>query len=270
MAHHSLHTRLNRNFRMLPPTLFGMNCRHQEARQDGPAPTTDCRVPVWKRVLDITCIAVAAPLWVPLGLLVAAAIKIASPGPAFFKQERVGLLGRRFSCWKFRTMSVNADTRVHQGHLMRLMSSDGPMTKLDSDGDPRVIPGGMWLRSLGLDELPQVINVLRGEMSLVGPRPCLPYEYEQYLPRHRQRFETLPGLTGLWQVSGKNRTTFEEMMNLDIYYAKHKSLVLDLQIIARTIPVVLSEVLETRRKHKGILSTPPPGGHAREGAERQP
>ena len=107
----------------------------------------------------------------------AAIIKLVSPGPVFFQQERVGFRGRRFMCFKFRTMSVNACTAVHQEHLEDLMASNRPMSKLDGQ-DPRVIPGGIWLRALGLDELPQLINVFRGDMSLVGPRPCLNYEYE--------------------------------------------------------------------------------------------
>src|ERR1043166_2728233 len=207
-------------------------------------------VPRWKRALDLTCILVASPVLVPLGLLVALAIKLLSRGPVLFRQERIGLLGQPFTCLKFRTMLVDADTSVHQGHLARLMNSNSPMTKLDSAGDPRLIPGGLWLRSLGLDELPQVINVLRGEMSLVGPRPCVPYEYEAYLPRHRQRCATLPGLTGFWQVNGKNRTTFEEMMDMDLYYVKKKSLALDLWIIAKTIPALLGQFYDVRIKRK--------------------
>ena len=207
-------------------------------------------VPAWKRALDVACIIVAAPVLVPLGMLVAIGIKLVSRGPVLFKQERIGLLGKRFLCLKFRTMLVNADTSIHQGHLTRLMTDNCPMTKLDAAGDPRLIPGGLWLRSLGLDELPQVINVLRGEMSLVGPRPCLPYEYERYLPRHRQRCATLPGLTGLWQVSGKNRTTFEQMMDLDLRYAKKKSLWLDLSIMAKTIPASLVHTWDIKLKPK--------------------
>jgi exopolysaccharide production protein ExoY len=109
----------------------------------------------------------------------------------------------------------------------------------------------LFLRTLGLDELPQLLNVLKGEMSLVGPRPCLPYEYEKYLPRHRERCGTLPGLTGLWQTSGKNRTTFEEMIDLDVHYAKHKSLLLDLKIMAMTIPALMgqaSDVSQARNR----------------------
>lgn len=199
------------------------------------------------------CVVVAAPAWMPLGLLIAGVIKIVSPGPVFFKQERVGYLGRRFGCLKFRTMAVDADTSVHRGHLENLMKSNGPMTKLDKTGDSRLIPGGLFLRTLGLDELPQLLNVLMGEMSLVGPRPCLPYEYEKYSLRHRERCRTLPGLTGLWQTSGKNRTTFEEMIDLDLHYAKHKSLFMDLKIISMTIPAVLAQARDVSRAGKEPL-----------------
>jgi lipopolysaccharide/colanic/teichoic acid biosynthesis glycosyltransferase len=205
-------------------------------------------IPLWKRVLDIMCILLVTPLLVLLGCLLALAIKVVSPGPALFKQERVGYRGRRFVCLKFRTMVVNADASVHESHLHRLMSSGRPLVKLETAGDARLIPGGVWLRSLGLDELPQVLNVLRGEMSLVGPRPCLPYEYEKYEPRYRQRFDALPGLTGLWQVSGKNRTTFEQMMALDLYYVDHQSVLPDLKIIAKTIPAILGQIRDAKRK----------------------
>jgi len=123
---------------------------------------------------------------------------------------------------------------------------------MDSNGDPRIIPFGLLLRSSGLDELPQLINVLRGEMSLVGPRPCLSYEYEKYLPWQKERFTTVPGLTGLWQVSGKNRTTFVEMIQLDITYARSKTLWLDLKIILQTIPALIIQMLEARRTKKTI------------------
>lgn len=188
----------------------------------------------------------AAPLILPVGLLIGLAIKLVSPGPVLFKQERVGYRGRRFTCSKFRSMVVNADPSVHQGHLATLMRADRPMVKLDAKGDRRVIPGGIWLRSSGLDELPQVLNVILGDMSLVGPRPCVAYEGEQYTARHNRRLETLPGLTGLWQVSGKNRTTFEEMIDLDVHYVDHKSLFLDLRIMARTVPAIAAQVIEQR------------------------
>ena len=206
-------------------------------------------VPWWKRTLDVTLIVLAMPILVPVGLLVAAIIKLVSPGPVFFQQERVGYRGRRFMCFKFRTMSVNADAAVHQEHLEDLMTSNRPMSKLDGQ-DPRVIPGAIWLRALGLDELPQLINVFRGDMSLVGPRPCLNYEYEKYLPRHRGRCATLPGLTGLWQVNDKNNTTFEEMIDLDLKYVRTQSLGLDIGILVRTIPAVIYQTYQVRRKKR--------------------
>lgn len=208
------------------------------------------RVPRWKRALDVALILAATPLLLPVSLLIAFGIKLVSPGPVLFKQERVGYRGRRFTCFKFRSMVVNADASVHQGHLATLMKSDQPMVKLDAKGDQRVIPGGIWLRSSGLDELPQLLNVLHGDMSLVGPRPCVAYEYEHYTARHRRRLETLPGLTGLWQVKGKNRTTFEEMIDLDIQYVDNKSLFLDMTIIARTIPAIVVQVIEQRLMRK--------------------
>ncbi len=192
----------------------------------------------------------AAPVWLPLGALIAAWVKLVSPGPALFRQERIGHLGARFLCLKFRTMKVNADTTVHREHLNHLMTSNRPMKKLDATGDRRLIPGGLWLRTLGVDELPQIINVLRGEMSLVGPRPSTAYEYEMFQPRHRRRCETLPGLTGLWQVKGKNRTTFEKMMELDITYVETKSLFLDVKIIAGTLPAILLQVWDVRAGRK--------------------
>ena len=200
----------------------------------------------WKRTLDTILILLALPFLIPLTLFIALLIRSVSTGPVLFRQERVGYLGRRFMCFKFRTMFVDADATMHQGHLHHLMNSNTPMMKMDSRGDPRIIPFGLFLRASGLDELPQLINVLRGEMSLVGPRPCLPYEYEKYLPWQKERFGTVPGLTGLWQVSGKNKTTFVEMIQLDIKYAKNKTLWWDLKIILMTIPALIIQMLETR------------------------
>jgi lipopolysaccharide/colanic/teichoic acid biosynthesis glycosyltransferase len=207
----------------------------------------------WKRTLDALLIMLALPFLIPLALFIALLIRSVSTGPVLFRQERVGYLGRRFMCFKFRTMFVDADTTMHQGHLHHLMNSNTPMIKIDSRGDPRIIPFGLFLRASGLDELPQLINVLRGEMSLVGPRPCLPYEYEKYLPWQKERFGTVPGLTGLWQVSGKNKTTFVEMIQLDIKYAKNKTLWWDLKIILMTIPALIIQMLETRRAKKMSL-----------------
>ncbi len=207
-------------------------------------------LPGWKRAIDLCLILLTAPVWLPVMLVTSVVVKIASPGPALFSQVRMGYRGRPFTCYKFRTMHVHADTGIHKGHLSRLMDSNLPMRKLDSAGDPRLISCGLLLRSLGLDELPQLFNVLRGEMSLVGPRPCLPYEYENYTPRHRQRFRAVPGLTGLWQVSGKNRTTFEEMIDLDIRYAGNKSVWLDLKILFKTIPAILSQTKQLNEESR--------------------
>jgi len=204
--------------------------------------------PGWKRTLDVALVLLTLPFLAILGIPIAIWIKVVSPGPAFFRQQRVGLGGRKFMCLKFRTMKVNADTGVHQQHLAQLMKSNRPTRKLDNTGDKRLIPGGLVLRALGLDELPQLLNVLRGDMSLVGPRPCTPFEFGMYEPRHQKRCDALPGLTGLWQVSGKNRTTFEEMINLDLYYVEHQSPLLDLTILARTGPAILALVWELAQR----------------------
>ena len=208
------------------------------------ADETSGEVPGWKRFLDLSCILLSLPLWLPVMGLISIAIMVVSPGPILFRQERIGYRGRRFSCLKFRTMLVGADTAVHKSHLHSLMNSRAPMKKLDVAGDSRLIPLGALLRSTGLDELPQIINVLRGDMSLVGPRPCVPYEYEEYRPWQKERIKGLPGLTGLWQVSGKNKTTFDEMIHLDISYLRSKSIWLDLGIMLKTAPALLQQVKE--------------------------
>lgn len=224
-----------------------MQCPQTRFSQDVDLQSAHLQVPRWKRILDITCIILAAPIIFPVGLLITLLIKMVSRGPVFFYQNRVGHLGNTFRIVKFRTMTHNAETKVHAQHLEELITSNRPMTKLDTH-DSRVIPFGRVLRALGLDELPQLINVVKGEMSLVGPRPCLPYEYEKYLPRHRGRCATLPGLTGLWQVSGKNRTTFEEMIDLDLDYCRKKTLWLDVKIMAMTIPAIIVQVWDTLKR----------------------
>jgi lipopolysaccharide/colanic/teichoic acid biosynthesis glycosyltransferase len=217
------------------------------------APKLSVGMPAWKRAMDIAISLAVLPFLGLCTLLVAIVIKIVSPGPVFFRQIRVGYQGRLFKCYKFRTMIQGADTSVHQAHLSQLISSNTPMTKMDSRGDKRLIPGGWLLRASGLDELPQFINILRGQMSLIGPRPCLPYEYEKYIPWQRRRFDAVPGLTGLWQVSGKNRTTFEEMIRLDIRYGQEKSLGMDLSIIAMTVPAVLNQIRDTRSRKQEVV-----------------
>jgi lipopolysaccharide/colanic/teichoic acid biosynthesis glycosyltransferase len=203
-------------------------------------------LPVWKRLLDLAFVAAVSPLLLLLGAALALIVKCGSRGPILFRQTRIGLHGRPFTLFKFRTMRVDAETQSHQHHTEQLMNSNKPMTKLDAHQDPRLVPLGAALRALGLDELPQFLNVLRGEMSVVGPRPCVPYEYERYTARHRVRLNVLPGLTGLWQVSGKNRTTFQQMIELDIDYSRRLSLWTDLKIIFKTIPALLIQCWETR------------------------
>ena len=197
------------------------------------------RLPLWKRALDLGIIFLFSPLLVLVGGIIALLIKLGSSGPVMFRQQRVGYKGQQFLCYKFRSMKVDAETDSHRGHTTQLMKSEAPMTKLDARKDPRIIPFGSILRSTGLDELPQLINVMRGEMSLVGPRPCIPYEYERYEPWQRRRFDAVPGLTGLWQVSGKNRTTFNQMIRLDIKYSERVSLWLDIKIILKTVPALV-------------------------------
>lgn len=215
-------------------------------------------LPVWKRALDLGLMVLSLPLVLPLATLIAVAIKLTSAGPVLFRQERVGYLGRTFVLLKFRTMVVGADTGVHQHHLSTLIASNAPLTKMDAIGDTRLIPIGWVLRATGLDELPQLINVLRGEMSLIGPRPCLPYEFDKLTPHQKRRVGVLPGLTGLWQTSGKNKTTFEEMIHLDITYAYEKSLAMDLGILLRTLPALLEQAGETFARRKTPAAAAPP------------
>jgi lipopolysaccharide/colanic/teichoic acid biosynthesis glycosyltransferase len=204
-------------------------------------------MPRWKRILDVTCIVLSSPFWLPVMTLVMGLVRLTSLGPIFYRQERVGYRRTPFMLFKFRTMYVNADTRAHEEYFADLMRSECRMTKLDAVGDTRLIPGGRFLRASGLDELPQIFNVLRGEMSLVGPRPCLPREFERYQPPERQRVNALPGLTGYWQVNGKNNTTFKEMIAMDLFYIRNMSIWLDLTIMFRTIPTLIKEVLNRPR-----------------------
>jgi len=207
-------------------------------------------MPPWKRGLDLCCCVLAFPFFALLTTFVAALMRFTSPGPIFFRQERVGLNGRRFKIYKFRSMHVGADTRGHQAYFAQLMQTNSPMQKLDNRGDSRLIAGAWLLRSTGLDELPQIVNVWQGDMSIVGPRPCIPYEFEQYTDDQKARFDSAPGLTGLWQVSGKNRTTFDEMIRLDTAYSSRKSLWLDIKIILMTVPALCIQVADVRRARR--------------------
>ena len=172
----------------------------------------------------------------PFLLLVAALIKLTSKGPVFFRQARVGLHGRPFNMFKFRTMVVNAEALKDQ--LQAKNERAGPVFKIKSD--PRVTPAGRFLRKHSIDELPQLINVLRGDMSIVGPRPPVPKEVAQYEAWQQRRLSVRPGLTCIWQVSGRDQISFQEWMYLDMRYIDHWSLAEDLSLILQTVPVVLS------------------------------
>lgn len=221
---------------------------HQSSPSSEPGQTAlaPTHLPVWKRAIDLTCCLLALPFFAVLALIMTIVTKLVAPGPVLFRQERVGCMGRKFWIYKFRSMYVNADTNGHQSYFKDLIHTNAPMAKLDAKGDTRLIPGSWLLRASGLDELPQIINILRGEMSIVGPRPCIPTEYEAYLPWQRQRCMAMPGLTGLWQVSGKNRTTFEEMIRLDIRYGQTKTFWMDVRIILMTVPALLVQIADTR------------------------
>jgi len=191
---------------------------------------------VGKRLLDILAsglaLLVAGPVMLVLGILV----RLDSVGPMFYRQRRAGLGGRLFTFYKLRSMHVGAHLR--RSELWHLNEADGPVFKISKD--PRVTRLGRWLRRTSLDELPQLLNVLKGEMSLVGPRPPLPEEVERYEPWQMRRLDVKPGITCLWQISGRSRLGFDEWMRLDLEYIRHRSLALDLKILLRTLPAVLS------------------------------
>jgi lipopolysaccharide/colanic/teichoic acid biosynthesis glycosyltransferase len=213
-------------------------------------------LPTWKRAMDIVGAAGGLILTSPFLLIMSLVIKIVSRGPVFFKQQRIGYMGKPFTMWKFRTMRVGADTSNHRQHVTRLINGCGqngegfgkPMIKLDDD--PQIIPFGRILRKTCLDELPQLVNVLRGHMSLVGPRPAIAYEVEAYASWHHRRLDTVPGVTGLWQVNGKNRLTFNEMVRLDIEYLKERSFWLDIGILLKTPLAVLSQFKDSLREKR--------------------
>jgi lipopolysaccharide/colanic/teichoic acid biosynthesis glycosyltransferase len=199
---------------------------------------------ILKRWLDILGALIGLVFFSPLMLITAAAIKLTSPGPVIFRQTRLGRRGNHFNFLKFRSMKSGNDDRVHREYVLKLIAGqhaqinqgkgDKPLYKLKDDS--RVTPVGRIIRKLSIDELPQFFNVLKGEMSLVGPRPPIPYEVEKYKSWHLRRIlEVKPGITGLWQVKGRSRTSFDDMVRLDIRYVQNCSLWLDLKILARTV-----------------------------------
>ena len=194
-----------------------------------------------KRALDVAVAAAALTLLAPLLLLLVAAVRVTSKGPAIFRQERIGRHGQRFTVYKFRTMTVGADdARQRELNRRELAGELGSQEVYTLEADPRITPVGSVLRRTSLDELPQLVNVLTGDMSLVGPRPSLEWEVELFEDRYRRREEVRPGITGLWQVSGRRTIDMRGMLELDLEYVDRQSLWLDLQILARTVPAVLS------------------------------
>jgi exopolysaccharide biosynthesis polyprenyl glycosylphosphotransferase len=200
-----------------------------------------------KRALDVLLAGLALAVVSPVFLLFAILIKRSSPGPVFFVQERLGRDGRPFKFYKFRSMVHNSDDTIHRQFAAMFIAGDESGCAASNSGekvfklkrDPRITPIGAFLRRTSLDELPQLINIVKGEMSLVGPRPPIAYEIENYQPWHMERLKAVPGLTGLWQVSGRSSVSFDEMVRLDIRYINEWSFTRDLAIIAKTIPVVL-------------------------------
>lgn len=202
-------------------------------------------LPFWKRAIDLIGASMVLALSSPLFLLMAGYIKVVSRGPILFRQERIGYLGRPFTIYKFRTMKMSADCDLHKNHLKDLIDGDRVLTKLDEEYDGRLIPLAGMIRKSCLDELPQLFNVLKGEMSLVGPRPLLSYEVEEFTIWQRQRMHTVPGMTGLWQVSGKNRLTFSQMMRLDARYSRKANFILDFVIFLKTLPAIAVQIKDS-------------------------
>jgi exopolysaccharide biosynthesis polyprenyl glycosylphosphotransferase len=199
-----------------------------------------------KRGFDVVVATLMILLASPIMLLAAIAIWLTDGSPLLFRQTRVGIHGKPFELLKFRTMRTKSSDTVHREYVKEWIQRNAA-ERSDADGakiykigsDPRVTPVGKWLRRFSLDELPQLFNVLYGNMSLIGPRPAMPYELELYQEWHRHRLDAPPGITGLWQVSGRNRLSFEEMVQLDIEYIEEWSLVGDMGILLRTLPAML-------------------------------
>ncbi len=210
-----------------------------------------------KRVLDCALALIAVVLTSPILLITWVLVRLTSPGPAIFRQERVGFRGRRFVVYKFRSMYVDNDERLHRAAYEQFLRGERATGKVDGSVpgveqhprkhkhsgvpyDPRITPLGYFLRRSSIDELPQLFNVLRGEMSLVGPRPPIVYEVSLYKEWHLGRLETLPGITGLWQVHGRSRVSFDTMVQMDIEYIAKQSFWYDLKLLCLTVPAVLS------------------------------
>lgn len=202
---------------------------------------------LFKRTMDVSASFFLLILLAPLMLFVAVMIKLVSPGPVFFKQERIGYRRQPFTFYKFRSMHINSDEDVHKRYIKKWINNEcykktgaDQQTVYKITNDPRIIPWiGAFIRKFSIDELPQLFNVIKGDMSLVGPRPCLSYELQCYKSWHKARFDALPGITGLWQVSGRNRLSFDQMVRLDIRYLQNWSLEMDIAVMLKTPFVIV-------------------------------
>ncbi|CAN5306770.1 sugar transferase [soil metagenome] len=238
----------------LAPTLFNSLPQKTSVEQIGVLPMVRLfREPLSdaerfiKRASDIIISLIVLIITAPVLFVISIIIKLDSSGAILFKQERVGMDGRKFLCYKFRTMKADADEEIHRQMYRKNIQGDAQSNTGNGEkpvfgkvkDDPRITKFGKFLRRTSLDELPQFLNVLRGDMSVIGARPPIPYEVEEYDLHHRRRLDMKPGITGLWQVSGRNRLTFEEMVQIDLYYIENWSLWLDLKIILLTLPAVL-------------------------------
>ena len=200
-----------------------------------------------KRTFDTLAVTIGLILLSPLLLIVAIIIKLDSPGPVFYWQSRVGENGRLFTMLKFRSMKSGNDANEHKQHIARLIKENLSVDTLGKkslklENDPRITRVGKLIRKTSIDELPQLFNVLRGEMSLVGPRPPIPYEVELYQNWHKRRLEAIPGITGIWQIKGRNRVSFDEMVRMDIEYIETQSFWLDMKILFQTPIAVIAGI----------------------------
>ncbi len=237
------------------PDLFALSFPSATLEGFGGIPVIDLGHPGifgWQRLVkrgfDTIAVSLGLILLSPLLLLLAILIKLDSPGPVLYKQQRVGENGRLFMMFKFRSMHTNANPNLHKAYVTQLIKQNFGLEQtngndqhsLKLENDPRITRVGRFIRKASLDELPQLFNILRGEMSLVGPRPPIPYEVDLYQDWHKRRFEAIPGMTGVWQVRGRNRVSFDEMVRMDIEYIEHQSLWLDLKILLLTPLAVIS------------------------------
>ena len=201
---------------------------------------------VCKRLFDVVTGAVALIILSPFLVAVALIIRLDSSGPIFFRQTRIGRFGKPFTLLKFRTMTNWSDDAIHRQAIEKVWAgeplSDDPDAPFKLVADPRITRAGSWLRRTSIDEAPQLLNVLRGDMSLVGPRPMIEYELDHFQPRHHERHEVLPGITGLAQVTGRGRAGMEDMLELDVEYVRTQSFYSDLKLVLMTIPVVLKGI----------------------------